>query len=118
MNTLKIYRTECFQKPLFINIGTDDKPIRLDFNNNQDLGAEIYIGIYWINSSFNQSILLKKFTHLDANEYGDIVIKLSPMELRTLIPGSYKYAIKLRLTDEVQGDWVSTVVEDADLIII
>ena len=70
LNIIKLNRGDCVQIPLFINIGTDEEPVRLDFNRFKDLDIEVYLGVYPPNSKFEHSIIRKKFTYLDVNDLG------------------------------------------------
>ena len=118
LNNIKISQGDCLHIPLFINIGTDDAPIRLDFNKFSDLGIEVYLGVYPPSGCFERAIIRKKFTYLDANEFGDVVITISPEDTIKLCPGKYYYQIKARMQDDIQGEWVSTILERRDFYII
>ena len=71
-------RGECFQAPLFINIGTDEEPIRLNIRELASLDIEVYLGIHLSNQLFEYSFIRKIFNYLDTNEYGDVIISLDP----------------------------------------
>ena len=108
---INLYRGDCLQVPLFINIGTDEEPIRLDFNKFSNLDIEVYFGVYSKNCPFEHSFIRKKFTCLDANSLGDIIVKIDPQDTLCVIPGSYFYSVKLRMQDNIQGEFVSTVID-------
>ena len=118
LNIIKLNRGDCAQIPLFINIGTDEEPVRLDFNKFKDLDIEVYLGVYAPNSKFEHSIIRKKFTYLDANNLGDIIIKIEPQDTFMLYPGKYYYQIKARMEDPIQGEWISTIVDKQEFYIL
>ena len=118
LGKITINRGDCFQIPLFINMGTEDEPIRLDFKEFSNLGIEIYLGVYPPHYSFEYSLIRKKFTYLDANENGDVVIKIDPQDTVNLFPGNYKYSIKATMQDVNQENWVSTIIDANDFYII
>lgn len=111
LGEITLYRGDCFQVPLFINIGSEDEPVRFDFNQLKDLNMEVYLGVYLPNTSFEQSFIRKMFTSDDANEYGDIVVKIEPQETLYIPAGNYKYTIKARMYDTIDGEWVYTVID-------
>ena len=115
---ITIYRGDCFSVPIFVNMGTDKEPIRLDFNQFQDLNIELYFGVYIIGGVFENSFIAKKFTHLNANNYGDIIINLQPQDTLYVCPGKYQYAVKLRMQDPIQGDWIHTIIDRKNFYII
>ena len=106
--TLSLSRGDHFQVPLFINIGTDEAPIRLDLRTIPD--AQVYFGVYLPDSTFYDSVIAHKYTYKDCNDYGDIIVNIFPAETASLYPGNYFYEAKLVLPDSVNGDFVGTVI--------
>ena len=109
---ITISRGECLQIPLFVNMGVDEEPVRLNFNEISDLNVEVYLGIHLPHQPFECSLIRKIFTYLDSNEYGDIMVKLNPQDTLNMLPGKYFYSIKLRMQSPNQGDWVSTIIDE------
>ena len=111
LGEITLYRGDCFQVPLFINIGSEETPVRFDFKKFKDLEMEIYLGVYLPNAGFEQSFIRKMFTHEDSNDFGDIIVKIDPQDTLYVPSGSYKYTIKARMVDPIDGEWVSTIVD-------
>ena len=114
--SITISRGDCFKIPLFINIGTEEEPIRLDFKKFSDM--EVYFGVYLPGGIFENSFIAKKFTHLDSNSLGDIMIALDPKDTLYVKPGRYIYSIKARMYNPIQGEWINTVVDSNNFYII
>ena len=106
--TLIISKGDSFSVPLFINVGTKEAPIRLDLSVLPS--ASIYLGVYAIHSSFENSIVRKKFTVKDINEKGDIIVNFKREDTIYLNPGNYYYEVKLRLKNEKDGEFIRTVI--------
>lgn len=109
LGSITLARGDCFKAPLFINIGSDIEPIRLDIRSLPEL--EIYFGVYMPYDRFENSFIAKKFNHLDSNELGDVIITINPEDTLYIRPGSYKYSIKARMYDKAYGEWINTVVD-------
>ena len=109
LGTITVARGDCFRAPLFINIGTEKEPIRLDVRKLPEL--EIYFGVYMPYDRFENSFIAKKFDHLDSNELGDIMITINLEDTLYIRPGSYKYSVRARMYDESYGEWINTVVD-------
>lgn len=116
LGIITVTQGDCFQAPLFLNIGSDNEPIRLDLIKFPDL--EVYFGVYTCGSRFERSFIIKKFTYLDTNKFGDVVITLNPEDTKCVRPGKYKYSIKVRIDDPNQGEWVNTVIDSKDFYLI
>ena len=99
LGVITLNRGDCFKTPLFINIGTEEEPIRLDILKFSD--AEIYFGVYNFGDRFENSFIAKKFTHLDSNSLGDIMIALDPKDTLYVKPGRYIYSIKARMYNPI-----------------
>ena len=112
---ITVIKGDFFEAPLFINMGEDSEPIRLEVNKFPFL--EIYFGAYLPGQSFEKSVIRKKFTYVDTNEYGDVIIKLQPQDTKYLSTGKYYYSIKARIQDAEFGEWVYTVIERKNLFI-
>lgn len=102
-------RGECFAIPLFINAGTLDKPIRTDLRLIPN--AQVYLSIYEPNKSFENFTIGKVFTKDNLNENGDIVVNFSRNDTYYALPGKYYYQIKLRIQDEIYGEFINTVID-------
>lgn len=113
---ITLNRGDCFKTPLFINIGTEEEPIRLDMNKAPEV--EIYFGVYAPGTKFENSFIIKKFTYLDSNSFGDVMISLNPQDTLYIRPGAYIYSVKARMYDKAQGEWINTVIDANKFYII
>lgn len=94
--------------PLFINKGTQLEPIRYNINDNPD--TEIYFGIMLPGGRFEDSIIKKKYTKEDINEYGDVVVEFFPQDTLYMEPGKYFYTVKAILP----GNIINTIIEKTE----
>lgn len=87
-------RGDIFRVPLFINNGTQFRPVRYYIEEHPN--AKVYLGIMKYNEPFEYATIRKKFTaDSKLNSYGDLVIELLPEDTICLRPGKYYYEIKL-----------------------
>lgn len=117
-NNGEIYlnRGDCFKAPLFINMGTDEEPVRVDLIKFPYL--EVYMGIMYPNQSFENAIIRKKFTEKDINQYGDVVVSIEPEDTINLYPGKYYYEIKARIYNDKDGEFVRTIINKNTFMIM
>ena len=113
---ISLNRGDSFKVPLFINIGTEEEPARVDFHKFPYL--EIYMGIMLPHQAFESAIIRKKFTVQDANDKGDIIITLTPEETLNLRPGKYFYEIKGRLEDSIDDEYVRTIINKTYFLVL
>ena len=103
--TVMVKRGDTFNVPLFINIGTEEEPMRLDFTNKP-----------WLKVHFNIEsagkdgpvLFTKTFTNLDVNEYGDIMVLLTSDETKKLRSGVYEYTIYVTDDSDVEFNYTVT----------
>lgn len=98
-------------------MGTEENPVRLDIKEAQELNIEVYLGVFLPHQPFEYSLIRKKFTYQDVNRFGDVIIKIDSQDTIGLIPGNYKYSVKLRMCDPIQGEWVATIIDKEDFIV-
>lgn len=89
-NIISINRGDTFYVPLFINAGSDLKPIRYKITDKD----KIYLGVMEPNQPFEDAIIKKAYTLDSVNKHGDVVICLDHEDTRCLMPGKYFYQIK------------------------
>ena len=106
-------RGETFSTPLFLNQGTDLKPLRYTLKDNE----ELYLSVMEPNQPFEHGLIRKIFTKDNLNKNGDVEIRLEHEETSHLIPGKYFYQIKAKLIDDKGREDVNTVVQKTELII-
>ena len=98
--SIMIKRGERLVAPIFINVGDDNSPRRLNFKNFQ--GMEIYFHI--INKDILNpcQLLAKKLdtTLNNINEYGDITLSIEPEDTHKLDFGTYAYTLTGSMYDE------------------
>lgn len=116
LGVITLNRGDCFKTPLFINIGTEKEPIRLDFKKFPNV--EVYFGIYVPGYKFENSFIVKKFTYLDSNSNGDVIVSFEPNDTFYIKPGRYKYSVKARMYSVEYGEWVGTVINENDFYIV
>lgn len=116
LGAITLNRGDCFRAPLFINIGTEEEPIRLDMNKFP--GIEVYFGAYSPGDSFEKSFIAKKFTYLDSNDFGDVIVTLNPLDTLYKRPGAYLYSVKIRMFDPNCEEWINTVINESNFYII
>ena len=92
-------------------MGTEEEPVRLNIKEFASLNIEVYFGVHLPNQPFEYSLIKKLFTHTDVNDYGDVIVKLDPQDTLKMLPGKYFYSVKLRMHDDIQGDWVATIID-------
>lgn len=84
----------------------------------------LYFALLYPHQRFEEAILIKGYTREDQTDEGEITIKLSASETRTLMPGVYYYTTKLQrggtleaIGDDDDPDEVRTVIERTKFII-
>lgn len=112
-NVISITRGDSAKFPLFINTGTELKPIRYVLEE----GDEVYLAIMQPNQYFENAIVKKKYTDEDLNDHGDVLIKIRPEDTEQLIPGKYYYQIKSKLRT-ADGYEVHTVIKKTEFFIV
>lgn len=89
-NQITINRGDTFERPLFLNKGTELKPIRYILKTDD----RVYLAITEPNQPFELAILKKVYGRENTNINGDVVIRLESEDTERLIPGQYYYTIK------------------------
>lgn len=114
MNNLILSKSNTLKLPLFINWGTEKSPIQYELQPTDT----IYVGVMENNQSFENAIIRKLYKYNDEkDEYGNLIIKITPEDTEYLLPGKYCLTIKLRrqLIDTYE---VHTVINNISLQII
>ena len=95
-NIVSISRGDSFIVPLFINQGSKQCPIRYNLNNHKNF--ELYFGVMECTQKFDDAVIRKKWTYDTGliNQFGDLMISLTPDDTVLLHPGKYFYEIKLK----------------------
>ena len=110
-NIINVTRGDSFSIPLFINQGTDLKPVRYILNDED----EIYLAITEPNQIFENAIIGKKYTKANLNSHGDIEIDIDHEDTRCLYPGKYFYQVKGRLYDHIKQKYVvNTIIQKTE----
>ena len=113
---LTIKRGDTCSFPIFINAGTQLKPIRFDLRDYQT--AYILFAVMEPNQDFDKAIIKKSYTYKDVNDNGDVVVRFIPKDTAFLAPGKYYYEIKLYVpSDKNNGPVVHTVTPRRELFL-
>ena len=89
-NMVTLTRGDTFERPLFLNKGTELKPIRYELKTDD----RVYLAITEPNQPFEKAVLKKVYGRENTNINGDVVIRLESEDTEMLIPGQYYYTIK------------------------
>lgn len=89
---IKMSRGDSFELPLFLNQGTDLKPMRYVLSDKD----EIYVAVMECNQPFETALIRKKYTYADLNNNGDVIVSFNHEDTAQVLPDLYYYQIKLR----------------------
>lgn len=90
---VSITRGDTFSSPLFINCGTELRPMRYNLKSYDTL----YFAVMEPNQPFECAIIKKVYTEEDEKTTeGDIILRLNPSDTELLLPGKYFYTVKLK----------------------
>ena len=78
----------------------------------------LYLGIMDPHQPFEVALVRKKYTVDDCDDAGNLVIKIEPKDTLDLLPGTYYYAVKLKMghydvdanTGEPTDDYIDDVI--------
>lgn len=108
---ITLTRGDTASPSLFLNKGTDLKPLR---HILQD-GEEVYFAIMEPNQPFECAIVKKLLTKDNLNKNGDVVINIEHDDTRCLLPGKYFYQIKASIyNSETDKYEINTVVQKTE----
>lgn len=108
-NQIALTRGDYAKIPLFINQGTDEKPMRYILQE----GDAVYVGVMECNQPFEFAIIKKKYTNDNLNENGDVEIIFDHNDTKCLLPSKYFYTVKVVLKDEQPN----TIIQNTQFII-
>jgi hypothetical protein len=109
---IELCRGDCLSVPLFINIGTKEHPVRFYIKRNP--GCAVYLGVMEPNQKFENAVIRKRYDKESVvNEYGDILVHLTPKDTMYLSEGRYFYQVKI----EFENGSVNTIVPITQLYI-
>lgn len=106
-NIITITRGDTFSPPLFINAGSDLKPVRYELGDYD----EVYLGIMEPNQPFENAIVKKRYTKANINEYGDVKVRFEHDDTKCLVPGKYFYEIKAKFIKEDGSVDINTIIQ-------
>lgn len=90
---ITVNRGDSFQTPIFINKGTEINPNRYELTEDDTL----YFAVMEPNQRFEDALIKKVYDKdSEKNEKGDILIKFDPIDTEYVLPGEYRYTVKLR----------------------
>lgn len=111
---IKLTRGDSFSVPLFINMGTDIKPIRYNLED----GEYVCFGVMEPNYCFEEAIIRKKYSNTDKNDKGDIVVSFDANDTVHLMPGKYYYEVKAVLLDNEGKEIVNTIIPKREFYLV
>lgn len=110
---ISITRGDSFKAPLFINKGTSCRPKRCRLALNPQV--TLYLGVMEPHQRFEEALIKQAYdSKSEANEFGDVIIKIRPEETEYLLPGKYYYEAKLDLGD---GN-VATIIPKTEFFVL
>lgn len=106
---ISLTRGDCVSIPLFINKGTEIRPMRYELTDND----VIYVGICQPNEKFENAVVRKTYTkdNRTINSHGDLVISFNTKDTEYLEDGLYYYIVKLATTNEDSSVDVQTIIQ-------
>lgn len=118
-NIITVNRGDTFSFTFDINIGTEINPVPYILEE----GDKLYLGVSEANVPFENAIIKKVFTMVDADSDGSINIIFDSTDTLNLLPGNYYYSIKLSQpipgTSEVEAsEKVTTLIPRTKFVII
>lgn len=111
---ITLNRGDSFQTPIFINKGTEINPNRYELTEYDTL----YFAVMEPNQRFEDALIKKVYDKdSEKSEKGDILIKFDPIDTEYVLPGEYRYTVKLRTVTpteipELDIEEVQTVVPE------
>ena len=121
---ITITRGDSAETSLYINIGTELKPMPEKLGDND----QVYLGIMEPNQLFEDAIIKKVYTYKDHKDEDDpeaLTISFDCEDTENLLPGVYYYSIKLYRrgnNDPKKGpitkDRIDTIVPKRKFIIV
>lgn len=109
---IRLTRGDSCKMPLFINKGTELKPIRYNLRENDK--SVIYLSVMQPNQYFENGCIRKVFSkenNWELNDLGDLIISIEPIDTVYLLPGKYFYEIKIDLNGDNQ---VNTIIQKTE----
>lgn len=110
-NIITLTRGDTFSAPLFLNVGTELRPIRHVLTDDE----EIHLGLMEANELYENKLLEKIFTKDNLDENQDVVISFVRCDTINLLAGTYYYEIKLINT---KTNEVNTVVNKTKFVLV
>lgn len=114
---IKINRGDSLELPITI----------LDGNKTHTLATNeaVYFALMYPHQPFEEAIFIKGYAHEDQNvSNGEISVKITPNDTRSLAPGVYYYTVKFQrggtleaISDFDEPDEVRTIIERTKFII-
>lgn len=110
-NKICVTRGDTFSVPVFINKGTEIKPLRYVLKEKD----EVYLAVMEPNQIFEDALIKKVYTKKDLNENNDVVIEIEHDDTRCLEPGKYYYQLKARLYNEEKDKYdINTIISKTE----
>ena len=116
---ITITRGDSAETSLYINTGTELKPIKTALGKND----KVYLGVMEPNQLFEDALLKKVYTYKDHTDKDDpyvLNISFDCEDTENLLPGVYYYSIKLYRPGDglTTKDRIDTIVPKRKFIIV
>ena len=116
---ITITRGDSAETSLYINIGTELKPIKTALGKND----KVYLGVMEPNQLFEDAIIKKVYTYKDHTDKDDpyvLNIFFDCEDTENLLPGVYYYSIKLYRPGDglTTKDRIDTIVPKRKFIVV
>lgn len=117
-NIISLSRGDEVSTPIFINWGTQIRPVRYTLQD----GDKLYFYLYEPNYSCDRCLLEKEYTNKDLNEYGDVILTFDESDTKHLLPGEYYYEIKVERVETdgelITNEIMNTIVPQTKFFIV
>lgn len=105
---ITLMRGDSFSMPIRINDGTRLEP------HFRKLSARdtVYFGLMKPGQAFEDAVVKKVYDNSSPTDAeANVLLRLNPEDTINLLTGKYYYMIKLRTFDELDNEWVRTIVQ-------
>ena len=109
-----VSKGDTFSLTLFINAGSDLRPIRYDMKEADYL----YFAIEEPNQLFEQAAVMKRIQNPKLDDHNNIIINFESSDTYNLCPGDYFYEIIGRFQEEDGTYSIITIIEKTPFVII
>ena len=111
---ITMMRGDSLVLPVGINVGTKLEPVYEELKESDAL----YFALMEPSQAFEDAVIKKKYTcDSKKDENGATLVILAPQDTENLLVGKYYYTVKYRSFDELNNEWVRTIIKPTLFII-